>query len=151
MARTIEVSVRIQAPIEAVWQDLASIESHVEWMTDATAIEFLTDERHGAGTRIRVPTRIGPLRTVDYMTFTAWEPPGRMAITHEGRFGGRGEFTLRAVDDDTDLTWCEQVRFPVVYGGSIGEWVASPILRRIWRANLDRFALRFEARDGSSG
>ena len=143
MARNIEVSVPIPAPIETVWNDLARIETHAEWMTDAVGIEFLSEERQGVGTRIRVPTRIGPLTTVDYMTFTEWEPPVRMAIAHEGRFIGIGEMVLRATDDGTVLTWREEVAFPLRFAGRLGEWAAAPILRRIWRANLGRFARRF--------
>lgn len=144
MARTFEVSVQIPAPIGAVWDDLARIETHAEWMTDAVAIEFLGEERQGVGTRIRVPTRVGPLTTVDYMTFTAWEPPNRMAIAHEGKFTGTGELALRATMRGTVLTWREEVHFPPLFGGPAGEWAAAPILRRIWRANLNRFAHRFD-------
>ena len=143
VARTIEVSVDIPAPIDAVWDDLARIESHAEWMTDAVAIEFLSDSRRGVGTRIRVPTRIGPLTTVDVMTFTEWEPPNRMAIAHEGKFTGMGEMVLRATRDGTTLTWRENVAFPLLFAGRLGEWAAAPILHRIWRSNLTRFAARF--------
>lgn len=143
MARTIEVSVPIPAPIETVWEDLARIETHAEWMTDAVAIEFLSETRQGVGTRIRVPTRIGPLTTVDHMTFTEWEPPHRMAIAHEGKFTGTGEMLLRATGDGTILTWREEVHFPPLFAGRLGEWAAAPILRRVWRANLNRFSRRF--------
>ncbi len=143
VARTIEVSVDIPAPIDAVWDDLARIESHAEWMTDAVAIEFLSETRQGVGTRIRVPTRIGPLTTVDVMTFTEWEPPNRMAIAHQGKFTGIGEMLLRTTPDGTALTWREEVAFPLVFAGRLGEWAAAPILRRIWRSNLSRFADRF--------
>ncbi len=143
MARAIEVSVLIPAPIETVWEDLARIETHAEWMTDAVAIEFLTEERRGVGTRIRVPTKIGPLTTVDEMTFTAWEPPNRMAIVHEGKFTGIGELALRTTTGGTELTWREVVKFPAMFGGPLGERAAAPILRRVWRANLDRFSRRF--------
>ena len=142
MAHSIEVSVQVPAPIEGVWDALSRIETHTEWMTDAIAIEFLTEQRRGVGTRIRVPTRIGPLTTVDHMTFTAWEPPNRMAIAHEGKFTGIGEFTLVAVNDATEITWREEVRFPTAFGGRLGERIAAPILRRVWRANLKRFARR---------
>ena len=144
MARTIEVSVHIPAAVEAVWDDLARIETHAEWMTDAITIEFLTERRQGVGTRIRVPTRIGPLTTVDYMTFTAWEPPERMAIAHEGKITGHGELSLRPTTGGTELAWREEVQFPALFGGRAGEWIASPILHRIWRANLNRFARRFD-------
>jgi carbon monoxide dehydrogenase subunit G len=143
MGHMIDVSVDIPASIDEVWQDLARIESHVEWMRDAVEIEFLAGPRRGVGTRIRVPTRIGPLRTVDYITFTAWEAPNRMVVAHEGLFTGCGEFALRSTGTGTELTWREQIQFPAAFGGALGARIGAPILRRVWRANLDRFARRF--------
>ena len=143
MARSIEVAVHIQESIERVWEDLAELENHSDWMKDAEAIEFLTEKRHGAGTRIRVPTRIGPLRTVDEIEFTSWEPPNRMAIAHRGLFTGTGEISLQSVSGGTSVTWRESVTFPFRFGGPLGEFVAAPILRLVWRSNLKRLARRF--------
>ena len=143
MARNIAVSVHVPAPIEEVWADLARIESHAEWMRDAEAIEFLTEQREGVGTRIRVPTRIGPLTTVDEMEFTAWEPPNRMAIVHQGKFTGIGEIALQPSGTGTKVSWREAIRFPMIFGGPVGEFVAAPILRWFWKTNLQRLAARF--------
>ena len=143
MARNIEVSIEVPAPIDDVWADLARLETHSEWMRDAEAIEFLTEQRTGAGTRIRVPTRIGPLTTVDVIEFTAWEPPNRMAISHTGKFTGIGEIAFSPAGDATRVTWREAVRFPLTFGGPVGEFVAAPILRWVWRTNLKRLAARF--------
>lgn len=144
MAHIIEVAVVIDEPIERVWDDLARIETHSEWMRDAEAIEFLTAQRRGAGTRIRVPTRIGPLRTVDEIEFTAWEPPRHMAITHRGLFTGTGDISLASVSDATLVVWHEAVVFPRRFGGRVGEFLAAPILRLVWRSNLKRLARRFD-------
>ncbi len=143
MPREIEVSVVVKAPIEEVWADLAQVESHAEWMRDAEAIEFLTEQRTGAGTRIRVPTRVGPLTTVDEIEFTAWEPPQRMAIAHRGKFSGEGEIALQSTLEGTVVTWRERVRFPLSFAGPVGELAAAPILRWIWKSNLARLAARF--------
>ncbi len=144
MPRTIEVSVEVPAPIDAVWADLAKLESHSEWMRDAEAIEFLTEQREGVGTRIRVPTRVGPLTTVDEMEFTAWEPPHLMAINHQGKFSGQGEIALQESEHGTQVTWREKVKFPWTFGGPAGELVAAPILQWIWKTNLKALAKRFE-------
>lgn len=146
MAHHLEVDVHIEQPIERVWADLAKLETHSEWMRDAEAIEFVTEQRQGAGTRIRVPTRIGPLRTVDEIEFTAWEPPNRMAIDHRGLFTGTGEISLRSTGTGTTVTWSEAVDFPARFGGRLGEVVAAPILRLVWKSNLKRLALRFDGR-----
>ena len=138
------VTVDVTAPVEEVWAEAARLESHVEWMADAHAIEFLTDQEHGVGTRMEVETRIGPLRTKDVMEFTVWAPPHRMAVRHQGLFQGTGEFLLeRAAGGSTRFTWRERIEFPWYLGGPLGGWTARPILAAVWRRNLRRFAARF--------
>lgn len=143
MPRTIEVSAVIDADIETVWADLADLSSHSEWMRDAEEIQFLTDKTAGVGTKIRVPTRVGPFTTVDEMEFTAWEPPHRMAISHQGKFTGEGEIALQDTLEGTVVTWRERVKFPLHFAGPIGEFVAAPILRWIWKTNLRALSERF--------
>jgi len=144
---TVEVSVDIPAPVETVWKDVASIESHVEWMADAESIEFRTERREGPGNEAVVETRIGPFRTADEMRFTVWEPPHRMGVEHHGLFTGRGEFTLEEIAADTTrFTWREEIRFPWYFGGQLGAWFAQPILRLVWRRNLRRLQARFSDR-----
>lgn len=144
MPKTIETSVVVPAPISEVWDDLANLASHSDWMRDAEAIEFLTEQRQGVGTRIRVPTRVGPLTTVDEMEFTAWDPPHRMAIDHQGKFSGQGEISLQETLGGTVVSWSERVKFPWIFAGPLGEVVAAPILRWIWKTNLKALAARFQ-------
>lgn len=143
MTRGIEVAVFVNAPVEEVWKDLAQVETHADWMRDAEAIEFVSDQQAGVGTRIRVPTRIGPLRTVDEIEFTAWDPPNRMSISHQGLFTGVGDISLRPEGLGATVTWRESVEFPLRFGGRLGEIIAAPILRWVWRSNLKRLAERF--------
>ncbi len=94
---------------------------------------------------MEVLTRFGPLRTNDVMEFTAWEPPHRMAIRHEGLVTGTGEFVLTAVDDATTrFSWAEELTFPVYFGGGLGARVGARILAAVWRRNLRRLAARFQ-------
>jgi hypothetical protein len=147
--KPIEVAVTVPAPVDEVWDDAAHIDRHVEWMADAHALDFLSEQQSGAGTRIAVETRVGPLRTTDVMEFTAWEPPRRMAVKHSGLFSGTGEFLLEPVDGGaTRFTWRENIRFPWFLGGPAGALAARPILTAIWRRNLRRFAARFPADSG---
>jgi len=124
----VAVSVHVPGPIEAVWAEVARVEDHVEWMADARRIDFLGERRRGVGTRIAVETRFGPLRTTDVM---------------EGMFTGTGRFELVSEEGGTRFSWTEDVRFPWYLGGPIGAAVARPVLRWVWRRNLDRFAARF--------
>lgn len=142
MAR-ITVSTPIVAPPEQVWDDIARLESHVEWMADAETIEFLGGATSGAGTRMRVVTRIGPFRTDDVMEFTRWEQPRLMEVAHRGLFTGSGRFSLTPENGGTRFTWSEEIRFPWYFGGPIGAWISRPILAAVWRRNLRRLAARF--------
>jgi len=45
----IAVDVVIAAPAESVWAELERIEDHVEWMHDAVAIRFTSEQRRGVG------------------------------------------------------------------------------------------------------
>lgn len=144
MARSITVRIEIPADRQRVWDDIADVASHVEWMADAESISFLGDQRDGAGTRMEVATRVGPLRLNDLMEFTEWEPPARMAIRHEGLVTGEGAFTLEeAGPNATTFTWREVLTFPLWLGGPVAEFFAAPVLTAIWRRNLKRLAARF--------
>lgn len=142
MVAGIEISKRISAPIEAVWAELERIEDHTQWMADAVSLEFEGSQRRGTGTRISVETRVGPLRTTDRMEFTRWEPPRAMGVRHQGLVQGIGEFTLSEEGGVTTVTWREDLEFPWYFGGAAGAIVARPVLRHIWRGNLDRLADR---------
>ena len=44
----------------------------------------------------------------------------------------------------TRFTWTETLHFPWWLGGPFGAFVSKPILKRVWKGNLRRLALRFE-------
>jgi hypothetical protein len=139
----IRVRTVVDAPIRAVWAELEQIEHHVEWMHDAVAIRLLTDQTRGVGTRFECETKVGPLRTTDVMTITRWSPPRTMGVDHVGVIRGTGRFDLRRVRGGrTRITWTERLRFPPWLGGPVAATVAAPVLRRIWRRNLDALAAR---------
>lgn len=139
----VTVHIDIPAPRQAVWDEVAVLERHVEWMADAESIEFLGDQQAGTGTRMEVATRFGPFRTKDVMVFTEWDAPVRMAVEHTGLFTGTGAFTLDETPAGTRFTWSERITFPWWLGGPIGAWFAQPIFGWVWRRNLRRLAARF--------
>ena len=144
----LRVEVTIQAPPEGVWAHLEDVASHVEWMADAASIDFLGDRTSGAGTRFACRTRVLFLETTDLMEITEWAPPRLMGVRHTGAVSGEGRFELQPADpagQSTTMVWVERLRFPWWLGGRLGSTVASPVLRRIWRANLARLADRIES------
>lgn len=131
----IRVQRTIDAPVDVVWDALADIGSHVEWMADARRIRFTSSSEEGVGTTFECETRVGPLRTTDRMEITAWEPERRMAVRHAGVVTGEGAFTLRPRGDRTELEWDETLAFPWYLPGR----PAAFVLKQVWRRNLRRF------------
>ncbi len=134
----IEVKAHYAVSLDEVWAELADIERHVAWMSDAVAIEFTTLQREGTGTTFRCTTKVGPIVTRDVMTVTEWVEATTMGVEHVGLIQGRGSFSLRGDQNATTLTWREQLTFPWWALGSLGALLAKPFLARLWAKNLRR-------------
>jgi uncharacterized protein YndB with AHSA1/START domain len=134
----IRVSVDIDAPVQAVWDVVEPVERHVDWMADAVAIRFVGTQTRGVGTEFFCDTKVGPIKLVDRMTITAWEPGRVMGVTHTGVVTGTGEFTLEPNGSGgTRFTWTERLVFPWWLGGPLGALVGGQVvMKAIWRRNL---------------
>ncbi len=138
-ATTITVSIDLDAPVERVWQVVEPIERHVDWMHDAVAIRFETEQTRGVGTRFLCDTKVGPIHLADRMEITEWRPNEAMGVRHVGLVTGSGVFTLVPIDlgRRTRFTWQEALTFPWWLGGPLGALVGGRLaLRPIWRRNL---------------
>lgn len=114
---SIRVAIDINASTQRVWEVVEPIERHVDWMADAVAIRFKTDQTRGTGTQFYCDTKVGPINLVDEMTITSWVPEKAMGVTHTGVVTGTGEFTLepsaQLQHDSCGLkSWCS-------HGGSV--------------------------------
>lgn len=134
----ITVAIDLEAPVDRVWSVVEPIERHVDWMADAVAIRFKGDRTRGVGTEFFCDTKVGPIKLVDEMTITAWEPGRTMGVRHTGVVTGTGEFTLEAIDASrTRFTWSEELVFPWWLGGPLGALVGGQVvMKAIWRRNL---------------
>jgi hypothetical protein len=140
------VSTVIDRTPAEVWADVRDVASHVGWMRDAAAIRFLTNHREGQGTRFECDTKVGPFSLTDVMEITSWDDERRMGVRHLGLVEGNGEFTLTGLDADrTEFRWEEDLTFPWFLGGPVGAFFARPVLRWVWKGNLERLKARVEA------
>ncbi len=143
----VTVSVVIEAPPSAVWDEIDDVGRHVEWMADAVAIRFASSKRRGVGTTFDCDTKIGPFRLTDRMEITEWRDRKVMGVRHTGLVTGTGRFTLRrARRGRTRFTWEERLRFPPWMGGPVGALAAKPVMQRVWRGNLQRLKAQVERR-----
>src|SRR5436190_15566927 len=144
----ISVAIDIDAPPAAVWRVVEPIEDHVDWMRDAAAIRFTSDQTRGVGTTTVVDTKVGPFHLADHMTISEWDEGRAMGVEHTGVVTGRGRFTLEPdARGGTRFSWDEELRFPWWLGGAAGEAVGGPVvLARIWRRNLEALKRLVEER-----
>lgn len=135
----------IGVPPGVVWAAMEDIESHTDWMADAVAITFRTEQHAGVGTEFECLTKVGPFTTTDVMTVTEWETGALMGIEHRGVVTGTGRFRLRPLPGGmTELCWDERLRYPWWMGGPVGERTSRPVFARLWRANLARLRAKAE-------
>ena len=123
-----------------VWNVLVDVRRQPEWMRDALSVEMLTDGPLGVGSRMRVPTQIGLLRTVDLMEVTEFEPPALWTVVHRGIVTGEGSFTLSELDagKSTRVEWRERLAPPLGMIGRLGMTLFRPVLRRQFQSDLER-------------
>ena len=133
---TIEIFTHINVSPEVLWEELRHIDRHVNWMHDAASITFLSTTTEGIGTKFNCLTKVGPFKTTDVMTITQWEEARIMGVEHVGLVKGSGIFTITPSGNTSTLTWKEQLTFPWWMLGELGSYLASPILKIIWKKNL---------------
>jgi Polyketide cyclase / dehydrase and lipid transport len=148
----LRVAIDISATPAQVWDVVEPVEDHVEWMHDAVAIRFRTDQQRGVGTAFLCDTKVGPFELVDSMEITEWEPGVAMGVRHVGVVTGTGRFTLTPIDlgRRTRFSWDESLTFPWWLGGPLGALVGGRVvLRTIWKRNLAELKRIVESRVAS--
>lgn len=137
MSKTITVSTTINKPLNEVWDEVSVLKNHTNWMKDAVNIEFLTESTQGINTKMKVLTKVGPIKLFDYMTVTEWIEKKSIGVDHVGIVTGKGKFTLTEIDaSKTEFQWEETLKFPIYLAGPIGEFFGAPVLKLIWKNNL---------------
>ena len=146
---SLRVAIDISATPAQVWDVVEPVEDHVEWMHDAVAIRFQTDQHRGVGAAFLCDTKVGPFELVDSMEITEWEPGVSMGVRHVGMVTGTGRFTLTPIDlgRRTRFSWEESLTFPWFLGGRFGALVGGRVvLSTIWNRNLAELKRIVEAR-----
>lgn len=134
----IAVSREMTASPGVVWEALADLGSHAEWMKDAENIVFAGEQTRGRGTVMEVETRVGPFRTRDVLEVIGWDEGTSIDVTHRGLVTGSGTMSVSPHGHGSRVDWRENLSFPWWLGGPITAMLAKPVLAAIWRGNLRR-------------
>ncbi len=128
----------VDASPEETWDVLADIPLQPEWMHEMKEVRMSTPGPARVGSRGEATVRIFGIGVTDPVEVTAFEPPTRFAIRHEGVFSGEGTITLEpgAARTTTIVRWDETLVPPLL--PELGTLVLAPILRSIFQADLHR-------------
>jgi uncharacterized protein YndB with AHSA1/START domain len=136
----VAVSTVIGRPREEVFEYLADVANHSEFMDHFTGDWHLTREETygtGAGARFKVDIRPGSRFSWGDMTFSSVEPPSR--IVARGRYGKYGRtrtLTIWELEPESSRTTRVQVTYetePGILSDRINEALGG---RRFWRRRL---------------
>ena len=100
MSKTINVSITINKSIDEVWNEVSILKNHTNWMKDAVSIEFLNDKTQGLGAKMKVLTKVGPIKLFDYMTVTEWIDKKSIGVEHIGIILVKVSFTLNEISKE---------------------------------------------------
>jgi carbon monoxide dehydrogenase subunit G len=127
----------IEAPVDRVWAVVSDVEAQADWMADVAWIR--RREGDGLGAVFEVRTKVlGVPATTDVIRLTAWEPPHRLAVVHEGFVRGSGEWRLRPSVDGarTLFEWEETLTMPPRGLGEVAIRVYGPVQRAMLRRSM---------------
>ena len=135
----IAISLKINAPIQNVWDSLAQWEKQGDWMLQ-TKVWVTSEITKGVGTQISAFTGIKKLGILDTMVITTWQPPHTCDVVHTGKIiKGSGRFHLREVGTKTTIfDWSEEIIAPRLLF-----FLLWPALYLGVRISLARFARTF--------
>ncbi len=116
----LELTIRVNKPIEQVWKSLVDWKSQSKWMLQTKVWSEIDQDRtvkNGKGVLIFAFTGILPklypklrIGILDTMEITNWKPPHICEVRHIGRvLRGTGKFELKKVRGGTIFYWQEEV------------------------------------------
>ncbi|MBM3731566.1 MAG: SRPBCC family protein [Actinobacteria bacterium] len=122
----LELNIKIDRPLESVWNSLVDWRSQSEWMLQTKVWSELDQDRtikNGKGVLIFAFTGLFPklypklrLGILDTMEITAFKPPVLCEVVHIGRvIRGTGRFKLIKTKKGTIFNWQENLIAPAIF------------------------------------
>ena len=146
MTATLVLRVDVDAPPEEVFAGATDWAGQGEWML-GTQVRPTRFRGAGVGGRILAVTTVGPVRLVDPMEITRWDPPRACHVRHLGTVvRGTGTFEVEPRPGGGSVfVWGEQLDLPLGVLGRLGWPLVRPVFALGVRSSLRAFARWVEA------
>ena len=131
----ITLAVDVDASPEAVWAAVVDWERQHEWMVGTTV-----DGGHGLGATLIAFTGWRGIGFHDPMTITAWDPPHRCVVRHDGRVvRGTAAFEVLPLDGGrARFVWTEWLTLGLL--GELGWLLVKPFVMPLLRRSMESFS-----------
>jgi carbon monoxide dehydrogenase subunit G len=128
--------IAIDVPTARVWDALLDWEGSSRWMVPPTTVEIMGERTNRPGMRVHAVSRLGPLRLVDHMVVTDWEPEREIRVRHVG-WPLRGDGIFRVEPDGTGarFVWVEDLVLPLGIVGELAGSLLKPLAERALAAS----------------
>jgi uncharacterized protein YndB with AHSA1/START domain len=150
----LSMRVDIRRPPKTVWPFLVDWERLPRWMEDMRDVRVTSVHREGVGVEAIATVRIAGITTRDRVRVTRWQPPKVLEIVHLGWVKGTGHMELSPAGNGSDLRWRETLIPPWGTLGRLGIRAVLPLMRRVFRRDLERLKQLVEEaapREGGAG
>lgn len=141
----IALHIQIARRPRAVWPFLVDWERLSVWMQEASDFRVIGSQREGVGVEAEATVRIAGITTRDRIRVTQWQPPAVLEMAHMGWVQGTGYMELSPIEGGSDLFWRESLVPPWGRIGRMGMAMARPLMRRIFRRDLQLLKQLVEA------
>jgi hypothetical protein len=121
MLHVLALSVKSPRSQEETWRAIVDWKAQSNWMLQ-TKVWVTSKDNQGVGTSIaaftgplhRIYPRMKWLGVLDLMEVTAWQPPARCDVIHNGKIiKGTGTFLIEAIDSKSSyFHWSEEIQAP---------------------------------------
>lgn len=142
---TLTYSVDIAATQQVVFNYISDWEKQSEWVL-FTSVKQVQNVPKDNTQSLIATTKLGPLKIVDTMNVTSWQPYERIVVEHTGRMvRGKGIFSVAKKSNDTcAFIWQEITPVPFGVLGSIGTWHVKPFLSLVFNYSLKKLKHNIE-------
>ena len=142
---TLTFSITIHADQQTIFNYVADWEKQSDWIL-FTTVKKLANTAHQQKPMLLATTKFGPLKFVDTMIVTDWQPYDRIVVEHTGRIIlGKGVFTIHKISDNScEFVWQEITPVPFGSIGRAGLAVIKPLINSMFNMSLKKLKSNIE-------
>ena len=143
---TLTFQITIQATPRVIFDYVSDWEKQSHWIL-FTTVQKISDPTQKYDTQLLATTKFGPIKFVDMMVVTDWQPFERIVVEHTGRIIlGKGVFSVEKVSANSSrFVWQEITPVPFGIFGRLGLAILRPLMNILFGISLKKLRNNIES------